>query len=397
MVHFGNDHIAAILGYGDLQWGNILITKVYFVEGLGHNLFSVGQFCDSDLEVTFRRNTCFIRNLEGVDLLKENHTRNLYTINIHEMASASSIYLMAHATSNKSWLWHQRLSHLNFNTINELAKNDLVSGLSKVKCHKYHLCPLCEQGKSKKAPHPPKPVPNSKKRLHILHMDLYSLMRVKSINGKRHVLVIVDDYSRYIWVHFIKSKDEAPEDIKTFLKKIYRPPASSSHYFVEQRNWTSVEAARTMFIFSCAPLFLWVKAIATMCYTQNHSIIHRRFNKTPYELINGYNLDISFLHVFRALCYPKNDREDIGKLGAKGNIGFFIDYSTNSCAYRIYNQRTKKIMETMNVTFDKLSAMAFEQRSSKPGLQGMNSRQISSGLDLTSAPSIITSQKPTER
>nr|GFC84487.1 integrase, catalytic region, zinc finger, CCHC-type, peptidase aspartic, catalytic [Tanacetum cinerariifolium] len=79
--------------------------------------------------------------------------------------------------------------------------------------------------------------------------------------------------------------------------------------------------------------------------------------------------DISFLHVFGALCYPKNDREDIGKLGAKGDIGFFIGYSADSCAYRIYNRRTKKIMETMNVSFDELSAMAFEQRSSKLGLQ----------------------------
>ncbi|GJZ29228.1 retrovirus-related pol polyprotein from transposon TNT 1-94 [Tanacetum coccineum] len=152
-----------------------------------------------------------------------------------------------------------------------------------------------------------------------------------------------------------------------------------------------------MLIFSCAPLFLWAKAIATACYTQNRSIIHRRFNKTSYELINDKKPDISFLHVLAALCYPKNDREDIGKLGAKGDIGFFIGYSATSCTYRVYNQRIKKIIETMNVTFDELSAMTFEQRSSKTGLQGMTSRQISSGLDLTYAQSTITSQKPTER
>ncbi|GJZ35974.1 retrovirus-related pol polyprotein from transposon TNT 1-94 [Tanacetum coccineum] len=219
-IRFGNDHVAAILGYGDLQWGNILITRVYYVEGLGHNLFSVGQFCDSDLEVAFRRNTCFVRNLEGVDLLKGNRTTNLYTINLHEMVSASPICLIARATSTKSWLWHQRLSHLNFDTINDLAKNDLVTGLPKFKYHKEHLCPSCEQGKSKKASHPPKHVPNSKQRLHLLHMYLCGPMRVESINGKRYVLVIVDDYSRYTWVHFLRSKDEAPEEIKTFLKKI---------------------------------------------------------------------------------------------------------------------------------------------------------------------------------
>ncbi|GKA35393.1 retrovirus-related pol polyprotein from transposon TNT 1-94 [Tanacetum coccineum] len=151
-----------------------------------------------------------------------------------------------------------------------------------------------------------------------------------------------------------------------------------------------------MLIFSRAPLFLWAEAIATACYTQNRSIIHRRFNKTAYELINGRKPNISFLDVFGALCYPKNDREDIGKLGEKGDIGFFIRYSANFCAYRVYNRRTKKIMETMNVTFDELSVMAFEQSSSKPGLQGMTSGQISSGLDLTYAPSTITTQQPTE-
>nr|GFC82938.1 retrovirus-related Pol polyprotein from transposon TNT 1-94 [Tanacetum cinerariifolium] len=157
-----------------------------------------------------------------------------------------------------------------------------------------------------------------------------------------------------------------------------------------------VEAARTMLIFSRAPLFLWAKAIATACFTQNRSIIHRRFNNTSYELINGRKLDISFLYVFGALCYPKNDREDIGKLGAKGDINFFIGYSADSCAYGIYNRMTKKIMETINVLFDELSTMAFKQRSSKLGLQSMTSGQISLGLDLTYAPSTITMQQPTE-
>nr|GEW71222.1 retrovirus-related Pol polyprotein from transposon TNT 1-94 [Tanacetum cinerariifolium] len=350
IVRFRNDHVAAILGFGDLQWGNILITRVYFVEGLGHNLFSVGQFCDSDLEVAFRRNACFVKNLEGVDLLKRDRSTNLYTINLHEMASALPICLMARASSTKSWLWHQRLSHLNFDTINDLARNDLVSGLLKFNIiRNIFVLP----------------------RLHLLHMDLCGPMRMATINGKQYVLVIVDDYSRYTWVHFLTSKDEAPEVIKTFLKRIIvllhvgisdqmssvRTPQQNR--VVERRNQTLVKVARTMLIFSRAPLFLWAEAIATACFTQNRSIIDRRFNKTPYELINDRKPDISFLYVFGDLCYPKNDREDIKKLGGKGYIGFFIGYSTDSCAYRIYNRRTKKIMETMNVSFDELSAMAF--------------------------------------
>nr|GFC46505.1 hypothetical protein [Tanacetum cinerariifolium] len=205
--------------------------------------------------------------------------------------------------------------------------------------------------------HPPKPVPNSRQRLHLLHMDLCEPMRIVSINGKRYILVIVDDYFRYTWVHFLRSKDEAPAVIITFLKRI-TVLLQSPVIIIRTNNGTEFKNQ--------------AEAIATACFTQNRSIIHHRFNKTPYELINGKKPDISFLHVFSALCYPKNDREDIRKLGAKGDIGFFIGYSADSCAYRIYNQRTKKIMEIMNVSFDELSAMAFEQRSSKPRLQNGN-------------------------
>nr|GEV99036.1 retrovirus-related Pol polyprotein from transposon TNT 1-94 [Tanacetum cinerariifolium] len=183
-------------------------------------------------------------------------------------------------------------------------------------------------------------------------------------SAERYVLVIVDDYSHYTWVHFLRSKDEAPEVIIKFLKRI-TVLLQSPVIIIRTDNDTKFKN----------------QAIATACFTQNRSIIHRRFNKTPYELINGRKPDISFLHVFGALCYPKNDREDIGKLGAKGDIGFFIGYSADSCAYRIYNRRTKKIIKTMNVSFDELSAMAFEQRSSKPRLNSMTSGHISE-LDL---------------
>nr|GEY59953.1 hypothetical protein [Tanacetum cinerariifolium] len=344
------------------------------------------------------RNACFVRNLEGVYLLKGDRLTNLYTINLHEIASASPICLMARASSTKSWLWHQRLSHLNFDTINDLARNDLFAGLPKFKYHKEHLCPSCKQGKSKRASHPPKPVPNSRQRLHLLHMDLCGPMRIASINGKRYILVIVDNYSRYTWVHFLRSKDEAPEVIIKFLKRI-TVLLQSPDIIIRTNNDTEFKNHVLKEYFDTVGISYQMssaEAIATACFTQNRSIIHRRFNKTPYELINGRKQDISFLHVFGALCYPKNNREDIGKLGAKGDIGFFIGYSTDSCAYRVYNRRTKKIMETINVSFDELSAMAFEQRSSKPGLNSMTFGHISSGLNLTYALSTITTQQPSK-
>ncbi|GKD70700.1 retrovirus-related pol polyprotein from transposon TNT 1-94, partial [Tanacetum coccineum] len=218
--------------------------------------------------------------------------------------------------------------------------------------------------------------------------------------------VIVDDYSRYTCVIFLRSKDEAPEEIKTFLKKI-TVLLQALVIIVRTENGTEFKNQVLPEYFNSVgishqassvrtPQQNGAEAIATACYTQNRSIIHRRFDKTPYELINGRKPDISFLHVFGALCYPKNDHEDIGKLDAKGDICFFIGYSANSCSYRVYNRSTKKIMETINGTFDELSAMAFEQNSLKPRLQSMTSGQISSRLDLPYASSTITTQTPTE-
>nr|GEY86860.1 hypothetical protein [Tanacetum cinerariifolium] len=147
-VKFGNDHVAKIMGYGDYQIGNVIISRVYYVEGLGHNLFSVGQFCDSDLEVAFRQYTCFIRSLDGVDMLFGSWENNLYTLSLQDMMASSQICLLSKESKTKSWLWHRRLSHLNFGAINHLARQGLVRGLSKLKFKKDHLCSACAMGKN---------------------------------------------------------------------------------------------------------------------------------------------------------------------------------------------------------------------------------------------------------
>ncbi|GJV24443.1 integrase, catalytic region, zinc finger, CCHC-type containing protein [Tanacetum coccineum] len=295
-VRFGNDNFAAITGYGDYIHGNITICHVYYVEGLGHNLFSVGQFCDGDLEVAFRSKTCYVRNLEGDDLLTGGRDSNLYTISISDMAASSPICLMSKATSTKSWLWHRRLSHLNFGTINDLTKLDLVDGLPKFKYEKDQQ------------------------------------------NG-----------------------------------------------VVERRNHTLVEAARTMLIFSRLPEFLWAKAVATACFTQNRSIINTRHNKTPYKLLRGRKPNVEYFHVFGSLCYPTNDHDDLGKMKPKADIGVFIGYSKTSRGFRIYNHRTKRIMETINVKFDELTGMASEHGCFEPELQRFNN--LNSSDDLMNTPS----------
>ncbi|GJS49945.1 retrovirus-related pol polyprotein from transposon TNT 1-94 [Tanacetum coccineum] len=367
------------MGYGDYVIGDSVISRVHYVEELRHNLFSVGQFCDSDLEVAFRKHTCFVRDLDGVDLIKGSCGTNLDTISIEDMMRSSPIFLLSKASKNKSWLWHRRLNHLNFGTLNDLARKDLGRGLPRLKFEKDHMCSACQLGKSRKATHKPKTINTITKVLHTLHMDLCRPLRVQSINGKKYILVIVDDYSRFTWVKFLRSKDETPVFVINLLKQLqvginktvrfvrtdngiefvnknlidfYEsigithektvPRTPQRNGVVERRNRTLVEAARTMLIFSKAPL---------------------------------------------ALCYPTNDSEDLGKLKAKADIGFFVGYAPNRKGYIIYNKWTRQIMETIHVIFDELTKkMAPVHSSSGPNHNLLTPGPISSGLVPNSAP-----------
>nr|GEV35516.1 integrase, catalytic region, zinc finger, CCHC-type, peptidase aspartic, catalytic [Tanacetum cinerariifolium] len=181
---FGNDHIARIMGYGDYQLGYVTISRVYYVDGLGHNLFSISQFFEADLEVTFLKNTCFIRNLEGVDLIFGSRDINLYTISLDDMLKTSLVCLLSKASKTKSWLWYCWLSHLNFDTLNKLVKDGLARGIPRLKFQKDHLCSACALGKSKKSSHQPKAEDTNQEKLYLLHMDLCRPMHVASINGK---------------------------------------------------------------------------------------------------------------------------------------------------------------------------------------------------------------------
>nr|GEU47613.1 hypothetical protein [Tanacetum cinerariifolium] len=288
-VRFENNDFAVIAGYGDVVIGSMTIKKVYNVEGLEHNLFSVGQFCDNGLEVAFQKSTCFVRNEDGVDLLT------------------------AKASSLESWLWHQRLSHLNFTTINNLVKNNLVQCLLKMKFKKDHLCSACEQGKIHRKHHKSITAFALNKQLYLLHMDLCGPIRVESINGKRYVLVVVDDYSRYTWVFFLHSKDKASNVIFSFIKK------------------TQVN------------LQLQVQRVRTDNVTE-----------------------------FKNKTLAKFFDEDVGKSQGKRGYVVFVGYSKESAAFRIYNKRTCKIQKRMNVNFDEISEMASKQFSLEPGLSNLN-------------------------
>ncbi|GKB70994.1 retrovirus-related pol polyprotein from transposon TNT 1-94 [Tanacetum coccineum] len=319
------------------------ISQEFLLRGcLGHNLFSVGQFCDGDLKVVVRSKTCYVRNLEGDDLLTGARESNLYTISISDIAASSPIFLMSKASSTKSWLWHRRLSHLNFGTINDLNKQDLVDGLLKFKYDKNHLCSACERGKSRKASYPPKLVPSTHSKLELIHIDLCGTMRVESINGKKYTLKVRTGHGIKFKNAILKAYYEKLGIMQQF--SIARTPQQNS--VVERRNRTLIEAARTMLIFSKSPEFLWAETISIACFTQNRSLI----------------------------C----TREDLGKMKPKADIRIFIGYSESSRGFRIYNRRTRKIMETIHVKFDELSAMASKHNYNEaPPLVSSSEEQIS--------------------
>nr|GEY85928.1 hypothetical protein [Tanacetum cinerariifolium] len=350
-VRFGNNDFVLIAGYGDVVTGSMSIKKVYYVEGL-----------------------------DGVDLLTRDRLSNLYTIALNEVASNSLTCLLEKASSPQSWLWHQHVSHLNFATINNLVKNNLVQGLPKMKFEKDHLCSACEQGKIHRKHHKSKTAFASNKPLYLLHMDLCCSIRVQT-SEVRISFIKKTQVNLQLQVQRVRT-DNGTEFKNKSLAKFFNEVGITQQFFaartprqngvVERRNRTLVEAARTMLAFANLPSFLWAEAIATACFTQNRLIIPKHFDKTPYELINKRKPNIKFFRVFGCICYLLNDYEDVGKLKAKGDIRVFVGYSKESTDFRIYNNRTHKIHESVHVNFDEISKMASKQFSLEPGLSNLN-------------------------
>ncbi|GKA35712.1 retrovirus-related pol polyprotein from transposon TNT 1-94 [Tanacetum coccineum] len=208
-------------------------------------------------------------------------------------------------------------------------------------------------------------------------MDLCGPMRIQSINGRKYILVIVNDYSRFTWVKFLQSKDEVPEFVIKFLKMIQvRLNATVCNIRTDNGTklvnhtlkayYEEVRISHQTSVASTPQQNGVAKAVATTCYIQNRSLIRKRHYKTPFELLHGQKPELSYLHVFGALCYPTNDGEDLGKLKPKADIGIFVGYAPAKKAFRIYNKRNRMIIETIHVNFDELTTMASKQFSSGP-------------------------------
>ncbi|GJR65966.1 retrovirus-related pol polyprotein from transposon TNT 1-94 [Tanacetum coccineum] len=254
------------IGYGDYKMGDTSHLSSYYVEGLKHNLFSVGQFCDGGLEVAFRQHSCHIRNYDMVDLLNGSRTTNLYSISLNDMMSASPVCLLTKSILPQS---HGKSTERITST---------KDGKHNMKFSEYYT-----------------------------YMWTCGPLRTESINGKKYVLVIVDDYTRFGWVRFLRTKDETPQVIEKFIVKTQRA-LNATVRFVRTDNGTEAEAVDTCVV-----------------YTLNRSLVHTLHGKTYYELLKGKKPNLQYFRVFGSLCYPTNDYDD----GWKRSVAF--DELTKDC------------------------------------------------------------------
>ena len=342
IVIFGDDNKGFTKGYGNLEIGNVIIENISLVEGLKHNLLSISQFCDKGYNVDFRSERCLISHMKDEKLALQGVRKgNLYVADLKSTCDGVSRCFYSKASSDLSWLWHKKLSHLNFKTMNSLIKRELVRGLPQMEFCQEGLCEACEKGKSKKASHRSKEMTSITEPLQLIHMDLFGPVNVLSLSRKRYALVMVDDFSKYTWVLFLQSKDEAPQLIVDHIKKIemeaklpvrkirsdngtefknaflnefctekgilrqYSAPRTpQQNRVVERMNRTLVETTRTMLSKSRLPTHFWAEAVNRACYTQNRTLINKDHDKTPYEIMADKKPTLKYFHVFGAnvLC-----------------------------------------------------------------------------------------------
>ncbi|KAJ9542863.1 hypothetical protein OSB04_029369 [Centaurea solstitialis] len=390
---------SSMVGYGKITDGRYIIKDVRYVEGLGYNMFSSSQFCDNGYWVKQFQYGSDVNDEDNNVILSARRNGNLYSTvfrsipQTHPQFEAISdprnaICLLAKASKEDSWLWHRRLCHQNFKDMNKLVSKNLVKGLPETRLSKDTLCPACEQGEMTRSSHPPRMDTNSKSPLDMIHMDLCGPTRTESLARKKYMLVLVDEFSRFTWLEFLRAKSDAADRIIAFIKRIqvllgrrlkklrsdkgtefrnaklqsFLEDVGIAHNFsavrtpqqngvVERKNRTLVEAARSMMAHSGVPQSFWAEAVSTACYTQNRTLIVKRTGKTTYEMVEQRKPNIDYFRVFGCKCYVLNDRDDLGKFEPKSDESIFIGYSHNSKAYRVFNKRTRTILESSNVDF----------------------------------------------
>nr|GEY50798.1 putative ribonuclease H-like domain-containing protein [Tanacetum cinerariifolium] len=363
----GNPKGGKITGKGKIKSGKLDFDSVYFVKELKFNLFSVSQMCNKKNNILFTDTKCLVLSPdfklldENQVLLRVPRENNMYNVNLkHIVPSWDLTCLFAKATIDESNLWHRRLGHINFKTINKLVKGHLVRGLPIKVFENDNTCVACKKGKQHKASYQTKPVSTVNQPFFRLHMDLFGPNFVKSLNKKSYCLVITDDYSRFTWVKVIRSNNGTEfknSDLNQFYgvkgirSEFSIPRTPQQNGIAERKNKTLIEDARTMLADSLLPIPFWAEAVNTACYVQNRVLVTKPHNKTPYELLHGRTPSIGFMRPFGSPVTILNTLDPLGKFQEKVNEGFLVGYSVSSKAFRVFNSRTCIIRKTLHVNF----------------------------------------------
>ena len=388
-VTYGDNSKGKTKGFGTIKCKSVEFKNVSYVKGLQHNLISISQICDADYEVHFNKREGQILNKAAEPVLTANRKNDIYVLDMFSADDALRHCFFTRSQSHLNWTWHKKLSHINFKALSNLSGNQLVRGIPKMKVQPEKLCSACVQGKQTKASFKSRSCFSIADPFHLLHMDLFGPVPIKSRSGCRFTLVIVDEFSRFTWVIFLRKKSHAADEIISFIKKnevlfncrirqlrsdhgtefrnhtleafcedhgvsqnfsAVRTPQQNG--VAERRNRTLIEAGRTMMVEAGLPLSFWAEAVNTACYTQNRSILVKRHGKTAYEILKGRTPDVSYFHVFGCVCYILNQRDPRTKFEPKADEGIFLGYSNESKAYRVFNSKSKSIEESAHVKID---------------------------------------------
>nr|GEV94185.1 hypothetical protein [Tanacetum cinerariifolium] len=329
----GNPKGGKISGKGKIKTGKLDFDNVYFVKELKFNLFSVSQMCDKKNSVLFTDTECLVLSPdfkspdESQVLLRVPRENNMYNVNLKNIVPSGDLTcLFAKATIDESNLWHRRLAHINFKTINKLVKGNLVRGLPTKVFENNNTCVACKKGKQHRAFCKTNPVSSVDQPLFRLHMYLFGPIFVKSQNKKKYCLVVTDDYS-----------------------SVPRTPQQNG--IAERKNKTLIEAARTMMADSLLPIPFWAEAVNIACYVQHRVLVTKPHKKNHYELLHGRTPSIGFMRPFGCHVTILNTLDSLGKFERKVDEGFLVRYSVNSKGLRVVNSRTRIVQETLHVNF----------------------------------------------
>ncbi|GJU76897.1 retrovirus-related pol polyprotein from transposon TNT 1-94 [Tanacetum coccineum] len=395
----GNPKGRKITRKGTVKTGNLDFENVYFVRELKFNLFIVSQMCDKKNSVLFNDTKCIVLSPnfklinESQVLLRVPRKNNMYSVDLKNIVPKEGLTcLFAKATSDESKLWHRRLGHLNFKTVNKLVKENLVRGLPSKLFKNDQTCVAYQKEKQLRASFKSKTKNSISLPLHLLHMDLFVPTFVKSLMKKMYCLVVTDDYNRFTWVFFLATKDETSCILKSFITvienlvdhkvKVIRCDNRSEFKnkemnqfcemkgilrqfsvartpqqigVTERRNKTLIEAARTMLADYKLPTTFWAEAFNTASYVQNRVLVVKLHNKTPCELFHGRTPTLCFMRPFGCPITILNTIDHLGKFDGKANEGFFVGYSLNSKAFRVFNSKTRIVEEYLHIMFSENS------------------------------------------